>query len=283
MGGAFIIIEAKEKERGVIMKRSMTAVSALLLMQTMLSLFFSGFSGILRELSVVLAYLLPLLLLATPFFRSCEKNDEIGFSVKNALRFMPIFPFFLTCVIIISLVTSILSGLVGYEPSPVIPADRIFLSVFGDMLIPAICEELLCRYAVLKLLSPYGKGGAVFVSAFLFAFMHANFYQMPYAFFAGLMLASLTLASKSMVVPIIFHVLNNLVSVALFYLPQSLDMYICLALIALLPISFILALRRGVYSECVKNLSDGSASAMLLSAVGSPLIFYALLMLAYAV
>ncbi len=265
------------------MKRSLTAVSVLLLSQTLLSLLFSDFSGILRELGVILSYALPLLLFLTPFYKNCEKNEDIDFSYKPIFRFLPIFPLFLAGVIIISVVTSYISAQIGYETHPVNPDERVFIAILFDVLVPAICEELLCRYALLKLLSPFGKGGSALLSAILFALMHANFYQMPYAFFAGFLLSALALSSKSVLVPVVFHVLNNLTAVILSFLSPVTVSWCYFAIIALLPIAFLFAYRKGLYRECTECVSDGSALPFLKSALFSPVILYALLMLSFAV
>jgi membrane protease YdiL (CAAX protease family) len=265
------------------MKRSLTAVSVLLLSQTLLSLLFSGFSGILRELGVVLSYVLPLALFLTPFYKSCEKNADIGFSYKPTLRFLPLFPLFLAGVIIISVTTSYISAEIGYETHPVSPSEHIYLAIIFDVLVPAICEELLCRYALLRLLSPFGRGGAALLSALLFALMHANFYQMPYAFFAGFFLSALALSSKSALLPVIFHVLNNLTAVILSLIPSAAVSYFYFAVIALLPLAFLFAYKKGLYSECVGCVSDGSSLPFLKSALFSPVTLYALLMLSLSI
>ena len=265
------------------MKRSLTAASVLLLSQTLLSLLFSGFSGVLRELGVVLSYALPLLLFLTPFYKSCEKNEDIGFSYKPTIRFLPLFPLFLAGVIIISVATSYISAQIGYETKPVNPSEHVFLAIILDVLVPAVCEELLCRYALLRLLSPFGRGGSALLSALLFALMHANFYQMPYAFFAGFFLSALALSSKSALLPIVFHILNNLTAVVLSFLPSTAVSYFYFAVIAFLPIAFLFAYRKGLYSECVGCVSDGSALSLLKGALFSPVILYALLMLSLSV
>ena len=121
------------------------------------------------------------------------------------------------------------------------------------------------------------------LSALLFSLMHANIYQMPYAFFAGLVLSTLALASESVLVPVLFHILNNLVSVILFRLPDTAALYFYGAIIILLPLAFFLAVKKGSFNLCGEVLSDGTVSKILLASLYSPLILYALLMLSLTV
>lgn len=260
-------------------KRSMTGVAIILFLQTALAYSFAIFFPRMSELGSLFSYLLPLLFFSTRFGKGCVQSKEIGFCAKNAVPFLSLFPFFLTGVIIISVVSSSLSVAVGYEIVEVVPSDNIFYALIFDALVPSLCEELLCRYALLRLLSPFGRGGSALLSAIVFSLLHANLYQMPYAFFAGLMLATLTLASRSVFVPMLFHFLNNLISVALFYLPDSALLFFFGGAICLLPLSFFLAVRNGTLQGCVEIFSDKSVKPMLKSALYSPLVFFALLML----
>ncbi|MBE6695024.1 MAG: CPBP family intramembrane metalloprotease [Ruminococcaceae bacterium] len=261
------------------MKRSMSCIALILFLRVALAYAFAGFFPRFVELGSLFASLLPLLVLITPFGKGCTQSTEIGFSPKSTFSFLPLFPFFLAGVLIISVITSSVSAAVGYEIVEVNPSGNIFSALIFDALVPSVCEELLCRYVLLRLLSPFGRGGSALLSAILFSLLHANLYQMPYAFFAGLMLATLTLASKSAFIPILFHLLNNLTSIALFYLPDSAVLYFFAATILLLPISFFIALKKGSLKSCTEVLSDGSAYPMLKASLSSPLIFFALLML----
>ncbi len=98
---------------------------------------------------------------------------------------------------------------------PPSPAPAFTFPVFlASALFPALCEELLFRFLALRLLSPYGKGKAVLFSALFFALFHQSFYQIPYAFAAGLILGAAAVYSDSLTLPICLHLLNNLLSLA---------------------------------------------------------------------
>lgn len=82
--------------------------------------------------------------------------------------------------------------------------------IFTLVVVAPLTEELLFRGLLLRGFNRnYGAGAAVFVSAFLFAVIHLNPYQMLPAFFAGLFLGWITLGSKSVWPAIFAHASTN--------------------------------------------------------------------------
>lgn len=71
-------------------------------------------------------------------------------------------------------------------------------------------EELIYRGLVMPQFQRYGKVFAIVTSALLFGVMHANLFQMPFAFLTGLVLGY-TAAEFSLRWSILLHLLNNLV------------------------------------------------------------------------
>lgn len=76
-------------------------------------------------------------------------------------------------------------------------------------LIGPMIEELIYRGLIIKLLSPYGKGMAVFFSALLFGLMHGNISQAFTAFAGGLIYAMVAVRYDSIIPTIVIHVINN--------------------------------------------------------------------------
>lgn len=70
--------------------------------------------------------------------------------------------------------------------------------------------ELIYRGLVMPQFQRYGKVFAIVTSALLFGVMHANLFQMPFAFLTGLVLGY-TAAEFSLRWSILLHLLNNLV------------------------------------------------------------------------
>ncbi len=71
-------------------------------------------------------------------------------------------------------------------------------------------EELIYRGLVMRQFQKYGKVFAIVVSAALFGVMHANLFQMIFAFLTGLVLGY-TAAEFSLRWSIVLHLVNNLV------------------------------------------------------------------------
>lgn len=82
-------------------------------------------------------------------------------------------------------------------------------------LIPAVCEELLCRGLLFSEYEKYGSITAVIVSTILFAMMHFSFGQLPVYLFCGLLLGFLRALTNSVFAPLIAHFIYNMF--ALFY------------------------------------------------------------------
>jgi membrane protease YdiL (CAAX protease family) len=143
-------------------------------------------------------------------------------------------PCFVGAVVLLSILTNHLSQLVGYDGAYDY-GDSVLLCLFTSALLPAILEELFCRYIFLPRLTVYSRSGAILASALFFAFLHGNFVQIPYALFAGLFLGTLAVVCKSVFPCIIFHFINNAASILLhFYKDTILPDVLFYVLIALL-------------------------------------------------
>lgn len=81
-----------------------------------------------------------------------------------------------------------------------------------------ILEELIFRGIILSyLLKHKSKWGAVLFSALLFGLIHISPDQVFFAFFAGILLGYFYIKSQNILIPILFHSLNNLLSFACIY------------------------------------------------------------------
>ncbi|MDR0914784.1 MAG: CPBP family intramembrane metalloprotease [Oscillospiraceae bacterium] len=93
--------------------------------------------------------------------------------------------------------------------------------------LPGVCEELLFRGVILGSLRKYGGPFAIIGSSLLFAIMHGNIIQIPFAFVVGVVLGFMTVKTNSMLPAIILHMLNNafVVSSDIFMQSYGEDMY----------------------------------------------------------
>ena len=114
--------------------------------------------------------------------------------------------------------------------------------------IPAICEEFMFRGAVLQSLRKFGDRTALVVSTVLFALMHANLLQIPFALAAGFVMGYAALKTGSLLVPIIIHFCNNLLA-TLFssftqtFNNQTVDAFIVFAELAIIALAIVLAVK----------------------------------------
>lgn len=94
------------------------------------------------------------------------------------------------------------------------------------VILPAVCEELFFRYALLGSLG--GGLYAVLISALCFSVVHFNPYGTVYTLTAGLVLGCCAIATGSLLLPILLHGTMNALALALSYLSLYLDpvMYI---------------------------------------------------------
>lgn len=83
----------------------------------------------------------------------------------------------------------------------------IEISVFAPIL-----EELIFRGMILQNLRKYGDFFAILVSSILFAFLHGNFSQTPFAFVVGLALGFTVIETGSIFICILLHCCVNTIS-----------------------------------------------------------------------
>ena len=91
--------------------------------------------------------------------------------------------------------------------------DRI-LYVLAIAVIPALAEELSIRGCILQPLRRYGDMFAILASSMIFAVLHGNLIQAPFAFIAGIGLGYICCITGSLWPGIIVHFINNAYSCA---------------------------------------------------------------------
>lgn len=87
--------------------------------------------------------------------------------------------------------------------------DTISMFLYVSLGAP-IAEEILFRGLLLRSLKQYGKGFAIFATAFLFGIFHGNLVQTPFAFLVGLILGYVAV-EYSIGWAMVLHMINNLV------------------------------------------------------------------------
>ena len=162
----------------------------------------------------VVAALAPaLLLFALPREERGEGGVFLTKPTRSALAHFWLLPLFLLSVIGLSILSAAFAGLFGIS-SPA-PSGSLPILLLNYALAPSFAEEFFFRFLLLRLFLPHGKQTAVFVTAILFALVHMNLAQLPYALAAGLFLGALAASSESFWIPFFFHLANNTLSLLL--------------------------------------------------------------------
>ena len=188
-----------------------------------------------------------------------DLKRDFTLTKKGALISIPIFFPAISVVLAISVITSLILGSLGYESATQFN-EPFITALIIHALLPAILEELLFRFAPIKLLSE-NKRSALILSSVMFAFAHANLFQIPYALVAGVMLSSLYLLTGSMLPSIILHFLNNTVSLASIYGVKPLVIVVPLIILSAVSLVIIL-MNKNTYKNEIKKML-GSEKAVL--------------------
>ena len=141
-------------------------------------------------------------------------------------------------------------GLTMMEGLQLVSAGNGGLGMFLYVgILAPVMEEILCRGLIQRTLMPFGKRLAILGSAFLFALLHGNIFQTPYAFAVGLVLGYVA-AEYSISWAILLHVLNNLVLGEIFTrLTANMDVMLSTLLLWV----FLLACAAGAVATLVRR------------------------------
>ncbi|MBR6742606.1 MAG: CPBP family intramembrane metalloprotease [Clostridia bacterium] len=118
------------------------------------------------------------------------------------------------CDILVSFGANITGGTLALYTTP----KGIVFCIGAYVIIPAICEELFFRYALLKSLG--GGLYAVIISAVCFSLMHFDIYGSFYTFGAGLVLAIAAIATGSLWLSFALHISMNGIALYLAYMEK---------------------------------------------------------------
>ncbi len=174
------------------------------------------------EIVNFIAYILALLIPAGVVFLLCRKNGDFPTAAPpKASIFFPTLALSFGVSYLGNYVSNYIAAIASYfgitftQPDFTAPEGGIsFFLYFIQITIGAgLFEELLYRGVVLGALRRHGDKLAILVSAFLFALMHGNFVQMPFAFVLGIFYGYMVCRTGSIIYSVIFHALNNTISV----------------------------------------------------------------------
>lgn len=116
-----------------------------------------------------------------------------------------------------------LAGFTLSAPEYTVPSDTVgrIVYAFSIAVVPALTEEFAIRGAILQPLRKYGDKFAIIASAFVFAILHGNLVQAPFAFIAGLGIGYAVCITGSVWTGVLIHFCNNLYSVIMEFMIED--------------------------------------------------------------
>ncbi len=91
-------------------------------------------------------------------------------------------------------------------------APAILMYIIDIAVLPALFEEFAFRSVIMQPLRKYGDWFAILMTSLIFAVMHGNMVQIPFAFVAGIALGYFCIKTKSIWTSVTVHFLNNFLS-----------------------------------------------------------------------
>lgn len=199
-------------------KTSTLAMNYTLFLILLLSSGFFG--GIMSQVIYYSAFILPFAIVML-FSKKEESFDYIRLSREGIKTTLPIIAPTVSLIMLVSFLTSLLIGSITGKTNSVDVGDSFVFAILNYALAPAVLEEMLFRYLPLRLLGSYSKRWTVLLSAFFFAFVHHNFFSIPYAFIAGVIFMTVDIATNSIIPSAIIHFVNNALSVGMMFYGEN--------------------------------------------------------------
>lgn len=226
-----------------------------LLFATLLDVFFLLFFVVasaaeppISEIFYYLAFVFPIFL-GLMYLGSSKGETRMlktGIDSKSLALSLPlVFPT-VSAVFLISALTSILLSAFGFFDTVPDLSGNIITVLFVNAVLPAVLEEFLFRYIPINLLADGSRKGAILFSAGMFALVHCNIFQFPYAFAAGVVFAAVDIGFGSVIPSLIIHLVNNTLSV--FWLRfdgEGILPFVCgLSAVTILSLALIFVMRK---------------------------------------
>lgn len=111
-------------------------------------------------------------------------------------------------------------GITLSAPEYTVPSDFAgrLIYALSIAVVPALVEEFAVRGVILQPLRKYGDKFAILASALIFAVMHGNLIQAPFALIAGIGIGYAVCITNSIWTGVLIHFINNLYSVIIEFL-----------------------------------------------------------------
>ena len=187
------------------------------------------FDNLLYIFSAFLCMFTAFLIMRIPMRRI--SRIEMGFNKprENTNVFSVIIIGIAMCVIanftsyVFSALTDAVFGVVPSGETEIVSENSEFsllgfvMSLLATAVTPAFVEEFAFRGVIMQSLRKFGDKFAVIVTAVIFAIVHGNFVQIPFAFVVGLALGYAVIRTGSIWAGVIIHFINNAWATVMMY------------------------------------------------------------------
>ncbi len=184
--------------------------------------FLKNITNLEKILIYIVIFLLPIIVyLRTNKYKASKALKLRHFKVK----YLPfVFLLGISVSVICALINmgsaAILSSIgvpVGETSTVTFSSDSILVIVIANVIMPALCEELLLRGITLSEYEKYGVAISVIMTSVVFSLFHGSVVTMPSLFLAGACYAVITFLFNSVYPAIICHIINNAIAVYISY------------------------------------------------------------------
>lgn len=130
------------------------------------------------------------------------------------------------------------------SPEMAVPETALGMILFVVQIafVPALIEEFALRGVIMQPLRKYGDRFAIVMSALVFALMHGNMVQAPFAFIAGIAIGYFVIATGSIWTGVLIHFANNIYSSLFSIAANNTDMNIDTPYAVIMTVAFVLGL-----------------------------------------
>lgn len=268
------------------MRKNVRLYSLSMLASVLLLMLSNHSEGILGDVLLCFAILIPLVVCELHAMREHREREEergmaidyrsyFGIKKDKALLFLPTVIPTVAAIAAVSYLTVLLMGAFGYSSDVSLEGSLPVLLV-TYALSTAVVEELLFRYLPMRLFGHHSPRGAVVISALLFGFYHLDLFKIPYAILAGVIFMTVDLMADSVIPSTVIHFVNNAISITMIKYSDNngvmTAVYISLGVLLLLSLALIVRKRRNYVRELRAALAEGDDNTYCPSVLALPLV-----------
>ena len=250
----------------------------------------------------IIIILLSILLPFSVFGKLIEKRsglkNSLPFEKPKAKGLMPLavfsgLGFCMVANIITNVLTSFVSSLGVELSSPDLAMPEgvlgITVSFCRIVVVAAFVEEIAFRGYIMQNLRKFGDGFAIAMAALVFALMHCNLIQAPFALIVGFALGYLSIKTGTLWTAVIIHALNNSFSLIVSYLSESVEEKLLNYTVSLLIYALIFAgllcfvafVRKANAIPCFKTRTALSGTNKVITYLTTPTMLIAIALMLY--